>query len=312
MELSEFLTKVEHLSESSGLSVVAFQGEDAPSLFLSRFFARAQGSFFSTASLHADTTSLQDAQAALDVSFLGKRLVYWLKGFDELSSSVKKNWTSYIKTYEGPHCIVLYDEAKSFTASQSCTLVSIPASIPPALYKQLGQFLYPTIQFDPYFTQMLFQQSGELSLDKACMMLEYHTVVGRKCEEFFKDWYGKLVVGETSLFTMAQYFLAKQPKPFFEQWNKCNEDYPHEFWVAYWSELFWQASLFVMRARSKGHAEAKKAAYRLPFSFINKDWQRYSADSFIEAHRVLYEFEYGVKQGERSWGLELFFHRFFL
>ncbi|MBA2306801.1 hypothetical protein H0W26_01550 [Candidatus Dependentiae bacterium] len=115
---------------------------------------------------------------------------------------------------------------------------------------------------------------------------------------------------EQSLFTMAQYFLAQQPTLFFQQWKQCSDTYPHEFWVAYWSELLWQAALFIMRAKSQGHVEAKKAAFRLPFSFINKDWQLYSADTFIAAHGFLYECDYGLKHGEHSFGLELFFHKF--
>lgn len=311
MELSEFLSHVQQNPELSGTFVVAFQGEKAPSSFFSRFFLRAKEDLFPVASLAAEVTSLQDCKARLNVSFLGSRLVYWIQGIEGLSSAQEKQWMLFIKLYQGPHCIMVYDSSRSLVSSETCRVVEIPSTVSISLYKQLGQFLYPEVLFDSYFSQMLFQQQRTLSLENVCMMLEYHRVVGRKCEEFFKEWASKLIVTEHSLFTLAQHFLALQPTYFFQQWNRCGEEYPHEFWIAYWSELMWQAALFVIRATTKGHAEAKKAAYRLPFSFINKDWQKYSADSLIQAHRFLYEFDYKVKQGERSFGLELFFHKFF-
>ncbi len=117
MELSEFLQKVQQSPELSGIFVVAFQGKRAPSLFLSRFFLRAKESLFPVASLNADVLSVHDSKTSLEVSFLGSRLVYWIQGVEDLSSSAKKLWISYSKTYEGPHCMVLFDELQALTPS---------------------------------------------------------------------------------------------------------------------------------------------------------------------------------------------------
>ena len=71
-----------------------------------------------------------------------------------------------------------------------------------------------------------------------------------------------------------------------------------------------QALIYVQRARREGMLEAKKGTYRLPFSFLNKDWQKYSPDSLVAAHDALYRFDYNLKHGGTVNGLELWYHRF--
>ncbi|MBA3751546.1 hypothetical protein H0X06_01925 [Candidatus Dependentiae bacterium] len=268
------------------------------------------GNRFQIASIDAEVTKLSDLKAHLEVSFLGNRLLYWIKGVTELPNAVKKAWASYSKTYQGPHCIVFFDESHAVVSSSEYLVVEIPESVSVFLYKQLAQFFYPTILLDSFFLHALFERQLKVSLDEACMILGYHRVVGRNSDAFFKDWCGKLLIPEKSLFTLSQYFFAQQPKSFFKLWKNCYNDYPDEFWIAYWSELMWQSSLFVMRAHNLGIAEAKKVSYRLPFSFINKDWQRYSVESLTSAHQFLYTLDYTLKHGEHSFGLELFFHKF--
>ena len=101
-----------------------------------------------------------------------------------------------------------------------------------------------------------------LTLDDACRMMNYQTVVGRNGNQFFDQWYTKLVLSEVSLFTLSQYFLGRNTKLFLKQWKACKNDYPPEFWVAYWSEQLWQAAQYVSKAKAYGVAEAKKGVVR--------------------------------------------------
>ena len=163
---------------------------------------------------------------------------------------------------------------------------------------------------DLAFTQSLFTQQQTVSLDDAFRMMSYQMVVGRKCNDFFTQWYSKLVVSEASLFTLSQYLLSRNPRLFLRQWKACKDDYPAEFWVAYWSDQIWQAAQFVAKARAFGLEEARKGFYRLPFTFLNTDWKRYSPELLVEAHKGLYDFDYASKNGGGEYALELWFHRF--
>ena len=125
----------------------------------------------------------------------------------------------------------------------------------------------------------------------------YQMVVGRKFDPFFKHWYSRLIIPRQSFFVLSQHFFAQRPTLFLEKWKVCKGDLPVEFWIAYWSEQLWQASLFVLRARSQGIGEAKKQAYRLPFSFINKDWQRYTVKGLSQTYTNLSIIGGGIYDG---------------
>ena len=140
-------------------------------------------------------------------------------------------------------------------------------------------------------------------------MMLYQSLVGRNMPLFFKQWYARLITPQKSLFTLSQYFFARQFQPFLKLWKSCEAEFPQEFWVVYWSEQLFHAALFVHRARTKGYSVAKEEAHKLPFSFINNDWQNYTEAQLTTAHQQIYQLDYDMKHGA-EYGLELFYHKF--
>jgi hypothetical protein len=63
--------------------------------------------------------------------------------------------------------------------------------------------------------------------------------------------------------------------------------------------------------QQKKVVEAKKAQYKLPFSFINRDWSSYSLDELRDAHHCLATLDYQLKNGSSDIGLEYFYTKFF-
>ena len=63
--------------------------------------------------------------------------------------------------------------------------------------------------------------------------------------------------------------------------------------------------------KQKKQAEAKKAQYKLPFSFINRDWHMYSLDELRNAHDCLTKIDFQLKNGASDIGLEYFYTQFF-
>ena len=139
----------------------------------------------------------------------------------------------------------------------------------------------------------------------------YQSVIGRKSEAFFAQWLSKIITPNKSLFSLSQYLFARQSQAFLQQWKALKDDFPDEFWIAYWSEQLWQAALFVMRAKAQGYDAAKRGAFRLPFSFINKDWQKHNEQSLVAAHDALYKLDYNLKNSAGGHGLELWYAIFF-
>jgi hypothetical protein len=189
-------------------------------------------------------------------------------------------------------------------------LIEIPEKIDQTMYVQLFSFLYPGVAQDTAFLKNLFGKQEQLSLDDAYRVMSYQMVVGRNGKEFFSSWYTKLIASEASLFTLSQYLLGRNTRLFLTQWKACKDEYPLEFWVAYWSDQIWQATHFVTTVREKGYEEARKDFYKLPFAFLNNDWRQHNPHALVDAHAGLYELDYRSKNGGGAYALELWYHRF--
>lgn len=310
MILSEFLKRLNAGPDFPGLAVIAFQAEAYPAAFFAQMIALLKSKTV-VASLDLEQQKLGEIKAQLETSFLGSRMIYWVKNSHDLDAAGKKAWDGYVKTYTGPHCIAYASEkVSSKLTSEHAILVELPEYVDATLYSTLYSAFYPLAPVDQSFVIKIFSISPKVSLDKACQLMAYQPLLGARSEAFFKEWLSKLIAPEKSLFTLSQYLFAKQPKMFLEQWKAIKNDFPDEFWTVYWSEQIWQATLFVTRARSQGIAEAKKAAYRLPFSFINKDWQKYSHESLVQSHQFLTKLDYNLKNSAGTHGLELWFQKF--
>ncbi len=324
MQLRAALPQIQQSPDFPGFFVIAYQGYDYPAAFLGGFFVRLKALLGELTFLDVEQSSLNECKAHLDMSFLGMRKRYVLRNFTSLDAAAKKAWKGYLEVYEGPHGILFFEslgaapkgrkiaakKASSSWNAASQMLIELPEKVDKELYKELFSFLYPGITADPAFIQHLFTYQETLALDEAYRVMSYQVVVGRNGKEFFASWYTKLVVSEASLFTLSQYLLGRNPRLFLRQWKACKDEYPLEFWVAYWSEQIWQATQFVSAAHSSGLEEAKKGFYRLPFTFLNTDWKRYSPQVLVEAHRGLYELDYASKNGGGEYALELWYHRF--
>ncbi len=290
---------------------IVFHGKEYPALFLTALF-HALKQRYPLVTIDAESCTLSAMKAQLSMSFLGNTYLYALKNISLLDAASKKEWHAFLGDYQGPHTILFFTTTAAASTFQSSgherILVELPDKVERDLYRDLYTFFYAA-EPDQYFLDKLFAHHPALSLDEACRIMSYQRAVGRKCDLFFKQWFGRLVVPHQSFYTLSQYFFALKPKDFLAQWKACKGDLPDEFWLAYWAEQLWQATLFVLRARSHGIAEAKKGAQKLPFSFINKDWQLHTSASLTRAHTALAQLDYQLKNGG-SHGLELWYHRF--
>ncbi len=322
MQLHTALKKIQQSPELTGLFVVVLKGYDTPSSFLSSFYVQLKKhndfTFLDTA-----TTSLNDCRAQLEMSFLGQRRCYVLGNLSTLDAASKKKWYEYLQSYQGPHTVLFFEsqgkaprgskvpkpKKSPWKDSDTQLVIEIAPFVDIPMYTELFAFFY-TVPADKMFIRTLFSQQQRLLLDDACRMMSYQTVVGRNCNQFFDQWYTKLVLSEVSLFTLSQYLLGRNTKLFLKQWKSCKDDFPPEFWIAYWSEQLWQAAQYISKAKAYGVAEAKVGQFRLPFTFLNSDWQRHTLASLSQAHDELYGLDFVLKNSGGAYALELWYHKF--
>ncbi len=86
--------------------------------------------------------------------------------------------------------------------------------------------------------------------------------------------------------------------------------YPEMFWVSFWSDQLWRASQYIAMQKVGDRASARSIGFRLPFSFLQRDWQTVREDKLKRAHEIMYAFDFSIKTGG-SCSFELMFLDFF-
>lgn len=242
----------------------------------------------------------------LQVSFLGMSLIYVLdtRHLDEKKKSFIIN---YAKNYKGPHfLIILVDQIVNnltFIELFRCTLIE---------YNQLFLLFYPSHmrKNNNYLRERVFQQVTNLSLDTACILMQYQIVLGNNITQFINEWIEEIVMPDRSLFTLSSYFFAKNSVLFWKYWDHIKYDYPDVFWTSFWSEQLFRSHGYLVYNKKKSN-ETKNISYRLPFSFIQKDYKKYTLPELAKAHNFLYQNDFHIKNGSSN-PLELFFLQFLL
>lgn len=261
---------------------------------------------------HRDKTEII---AEWSMSFLGQHKIYWCGDISTLDAAKKKYYLAFLKTYTGPHKIILFNDQAIDKASDATNSLEVPSHVDQILFKELFALFYNEEVLSEKIIKKIFALQQKITLDVACNSMAYLSLfdvqkTDTKSDLYFSRLIEKIVEPEQSLFVMSQHFFAQESSLFFKAWRAVEHDFPPEFWIAFWSEQLWQASLFVVQAKEAGHLGARKGINRLPFSFMQRDWKKYTPRELCAAHNFLYSVDYGLKNGHATHGLELFFEHF--
>lgn len=294
--------------------VIFIQGQDLPHLLLSWLSQEVKKSC-KRQFIYSNLTTLEfeEFQLRLTCLFLGQAIVYWLSGFDELTADKKKRWELFLKKYQGPHTIILCMSSVYFEKSNH-VLVTIPPLIDTNNFISLNKFFLTgkVKASHSSFIATITEQYPQLSWDSAYKLIFYIKLIGQFDRLFIKDWLPSLVKSNKSLFTLSQNFFAQKEKAFFVLWSTIVHEYNEHFWISFWSEQLWRAILYKFHMDMQQNEIAKKVSYRLPFSFLQHDWKRYSISFLKEMHQKIYELDFKAKNGANVFfGLELFYLTFF-
>ena len=316
MELSTFLERINKQHDLfEKHAVFCFNGSSYPLLFFSFLFSHVRKQhpeLIKTIDLSMTKKSVVKAQ--LQTPFLGERVLYWLRSFPDCNRTDQRDWLSYIQQYQGPNAIVFFltGAAPKKTPAQWLQ-IEVPEQINNKFFLALVLFLYGTHSARAQsFARDLFARHKTIPLDTACLLAHYATLTGKNTQVFFEQWLDNILMPESSLFSLSQHFFAKQDRRFFAQWARMHEQYVPQFWISFWSEQLWRASMFAHLAQAGKYAEAKKIGFRLPFSFLRGDWKKHSVSELKNAHQFIYSIDYQLKHGGTAVSFDLFYNKFFL
>jgi hypothetical protein len=289
--------------------VFPFTGKTYPLLFFHHLLKKIeQAHSCKVQRLHLQDVEASVVKSQLATSFLGEAQVYWCGNLSDLQPKQKDAWLAHLIGYNGPHKIVFFIEDDKDSKND---LIDIPLSMDKGNYQLLQALIKPGIRgVKKSFSDKLFKKVDTLTLDSACLLLEYHSLVGANIDEFLNDILKKLVPSEKSLFLLSQYFFSKSTKDFISLWQDIRSSYSDIFWVSFWSEQLWRAYYVAKFYHSKKIVDAKKISFRLPFSFLQKDWRNVQLAELKRAHNYIYSLDHSIKNGASGKGLELFYAKF--
>jgi len=316
MKLFNFLARVYCNKPIFSSPLICFRGQhNYPLLFFSLLFNRLKKQeYCHIVPIEVDGKKESLIKAQLATRFLGNSVLYWMSNLTGLGRRTQEQWFSYLQEYRGPHTIAFFiTEDTLFPFRKDMVTVSIPDNISCKEMIILQQLLpNKPSKWSKQFLRQLGTRYEDIPLDLSCLLLHYALLVGKNSDMFFTEWLDNIMPSQTSLFLLSQHFFAKNTHIFFVKWLQAHSEFNLQFWIAFWSEQLWRATLYVDLANSGSYTEAKKIQFKLPFSFIQCDWKRYHVRELQHAHQFLFDVDYHLKNDGSPCSLDLFYSKFFL
>ncbi|MCK5632575.1 hypothetical protein KAH94_02420 [bacterium] len=313
MDLFTFINNLSSENFLHQYKTICFKGlrEKYPLLFFSIFFKqiKKQG-MVSVETVKTPQEEPTSIFAKLSTSFLGNTSLYWLKNISEFKPKKSKQILDFLKIYSGPNNAVFFvDESALCKIKDFQLTVLLPEKIDQKAFEALAIFFEKSMT--KIKSSQIFKKVRAVSLDDACLLMEYAQLSGRSVDDFTATWLNKIVEPEYSLIELSKQFFARDTKKFFSLWSTMSKDYSVQFWTVFWSEQLWRAYNFIEQSNKRQFLEAKRISFRLPFNFTKQLWRYTDKDELRKAHDFIYSVDCSQKNGGASFSLELFYTRFF-
>lgn len=311
MVLTTFVEQVKHSKTLTHARVFCFSASSYPLLFfyhLISFFRRNSVPIENLSCVSGDIASIKAMLSTM--SFSGENY-YWLEGFHTLPEKKQQELLLYLRTYQGPHRILFFSDKGTIDSVAGMLTIALPQAITLQDFLAIRFLVNDKLQDKSSFASQITMYSDYLSLDSVCLLAHYELVLGKSADDFFVHWMTRIIDPTSSFFVLSQHFFGKKLKPFFRQWVTISEQYPPTFWAVFWADQIWRAYVYCDLMKQKKYPEAKKVQYKLPFSFINRDWYSFSLTELRNAHHFLVAIDFQLKNGASDIGLQHFYNQFF-
>lgn len=254
--------------------------------------------------IYDDEFLFSEFESSASTTFLGQSHILFLGDCSEYSVTLKKKLIAFLDSYQGPHTIIAFFNEKDYTPSEDCA-VMYNESLD---YATLSLFLeYTCNKKVPQLTYDMQKNSLQEMLS-----LYFYTFFTNDFQSLVKaGWINKIVNQDVSLFELSKLFFAKKRDPFFVLWNKIKDEFAPVFWTSFWSEQLWNA-FWVIHFRNKQEFNtAKTFQYKLPFSFLQYDWQKSTLHELKKAHSLITQVDLRLKLSANPDNIELMYYTFF-
>lgn len=253
--------------------------------------------------------------ATFNQSFLGQFSFFWLGDIsEEKDSKSLTELTEFLFSYQGPHSIAYFvnNSSKLLPKQSASNIIHLPIEVTAAQFTEYTQLFNITLDSKKTaYIKKIFAANPSISLDQSCMLIHYLELIASKYLDDYAPFLSTIVGNSPSLSLLSELFFAKNIQLFLTVWEKTRNDYPEVFWVIFWSEQIWKAHHVIKYLNNKDFVAAKRMSYRLPYTFINRDWQKTNPISLVNAYEFLYQIDYAIKTGSTFCSLDLFYMNYF-
>jgi hypothetical protein len=243
-------------------------------------------------------------EAALSQLLLGMNEWYWLGDCTALFTE---------KKYKGPHTLLYFIDEKKREKKLPYETVLLPTVLQEedmeACLKILGKDAVYTSK--KKIIKKLFEKVKTISLDQAFHFIDYLELVNVSSQDLLLAYLAPLYEEDHSLFTLSNFFFAKDRESFFLSWSVLEKKYPFPFWTAFWSDQIWRAYHTTFFLQKGDIDKARIISKRLPFAFIKIHWKYMSLEGLSAAYTFLFKSDYAFKTGSSFCAFDLFFASFF-
>jgi hypothetical protein len=240
---------------------------------------------------------LGELQHMTSMSFLGSYSLFYIKNVESLSDKKRTQFISFLSAYAGQHVLLLFVSSdfpqfseqtlelnEFFSLDQLKELVCLFENDTTAQMRKIGFYSALSRQFQ--FTPDMFAK-----------LWCYAGLVGARVEQFSATILPYLVTEDYTLFELSTAFFARDAKKFMKMFDLLNKEFQAPFWVAYFSEQLFRAFWYIYFKKNNKLVDAQKIAYRLPYSFVQKDWKLHNCKALATLHDKLYRFDCDFKHG---------------
>lgn len=313
MELSQFIKNPALFLKQSESSVLIFQGSSYSHIFFMQFFDRIKNS----SSLDFKIIDIEQGDFAyksqLETSFLGLECIYWLGDISGLKTKQKDDLLKYIKNYKGPHKIIVFVDVKiQLSQNEFVTVVTMKDKY----FFDDAKSLWATQDFEQAqkvvaYLQQLYKIKNSYSLNELFLLKNYQDFMITDAKKFFESWVTRLVLLDTSLFTLSQLLFEKKEDAFFRLWFTIKSLYSEMFWISFWSDQLYRSYFFIAFTQEENFAAVKQVSFGLSFSFMKQSYKQYQLTELQNFHRAIFAVDTSLKNGGSFYQIDQLYIDFF-
>lgn len=313
MEQLHYINHTLALVQQSAHPVILFQAASYAPIFFGQLTESIKSSIDTPFSIIDPTISDFAYRSQLETSFLGMQSIFWLGDCSNLKPKQKADLLKYLADYQGPHIVLFFLDTKTELADlQGCKTIVVKDKF--FVEDCKGLWLTDTpqqIQKNNLFIQQLYTIKNSFLLDELCLLKKYQQLITTNSKEFYDSWVSKLVVPDSSLFTLSQLLFEKNEDAFFKAWLAISPLYSEMFWITFFSDQVYRAYFFIATTSQEQFALAKQISYGLSFSFTKQTYRQYQLLELQQLHDALYQVDTGLKNGAHRYTIDHLLFDFF-